>query len=1249
MVSLPDFLKPFQTEAEQYLAQGLIREIAFSGPTYQLQIRDLKSKQEAWSFIQLDANGNIQDCFCTLEDGEELGACAHLAAAYLRIYNGHTQPLHQRFRNSLWNVLCETYAARLGDNPKLFSSVQPGHYTYASASGKVICFIKGVSDASKHRLEQIFERRRKETEETSLKFSNLSQEELTLWRTGRPSAELRYELSFWYDIAQWLMELQDANTPYEISFEHSANQLPNQITVDFGDLSIGFFLAESALPNIIPALATVTSPLTIHNSSYTDIDTVSFDAKKGVMTLSKQPTTTSVEKNESDISVNGWRYVPNKGFYLSTAQAVVDNEVISGATIGKTLTENRALLKLKLPQYKIHDNPITLSYTLSFDPLWNFHIDAYAFQPHDLQQSGAHDFGNWIFIPEQGFYPIEDPYFSTKNFQIPEQQVSDFISQERGWLNTQEGFATHLTNVETLLHYTMDTSNRLRFERLSDIKTWHETHDFGNWVYIAEQGFYAKVSTGTNLPINSDIAISAEQIPLFIRTNRADLRMVPNFFSERSPVLKAELHIVLGEDETIEVSPQFELNPQYKKEDVRFFDDYSYVPGEGFHELPIDARLPERFRHPMHVESDQIAYFLSKELPSLEHFTGHLDPQLIFPKRVVLSAENIERAPETDGTGYLLKLNYVTELGRVPLETIWAAIKAKKHFVFTQAGCFDLSDRRFDWVHALPKKRMDRRRNSLFVSTLELIRLHALEPLEIDSRDKQRAEKSAAVLTELTGFHYTRDPNLSGLYSTLRPYQELGVNWLWFLFSHGLSGLLCDEMGLGKTHQAMALLAAISNENKAQGNPPQHFLIVCPTSVIFHWQEKLQQFLPHLRVCTFHGSERSLASFHQDYDVLLTSYGIWRLEHKLLSSIPFTLAILDEIQIAKNHNSRLNISLRHIDAKMRLGLTGTPIENYLRELKSLFDLVLPTYMPSDADYRELFVRPIEREADPVRRELLSRFIKPFLMRRKKKDVLRDLPEKTEEISHCQLSPEQLMLYNQALLQSRQQLLEQLQDNTSSVPYIHIFALLSNLKQICDHPAVFLKDPTEYKNYASGKWDLFLELLNEARESQQKVVIFSQYLHMLDIIEEHLNEHEIGFATIRGSTTKRGEEITRFNNDPDCEVFLGSLNAAGLGVDLTAGSVVIHYDRWWNAARENQATDRVHRIGQTRGVQVFKLVTKGTFEERIDEMITRKGRLMEEVVTSDDHRFIKAFDRKELIQLLQEVEDYTDLQGDLRDS
>ena len=216
----------------------------------------------------------------------------------------------------------------------------------------------------------------------------------------------------------------------------------------------------------------------------------------------------------------------------------------------------------------------------------------------------------------------------------------------------------------------------------------------------------------------------------------------------------------------------------------------------------------------------------------------------------------------------------------------------------------------------------------------------------------------------------------------------------------------------------------------------------------------------------------------------------------------------------------------------------------------------------------------------------------------------------------------------------QPLIQQLQEGSSPIPYLHIFSLLSSLKQICNHPAAYLNDVEHYRRYECGKWDVCCELLEEARESGQKVVIFSQFLAMLDIFKACFKSSGIGYSEIRGSTKDRGAAIEKFHADPECTVFLGSLQAAGLGIDLTPASIVIHYDRWWNAARENQATDRVHRLGQSRGVCVYKLMTVKTIEERIDQIISRKDQLFEELIQYDDHRIVKKLSRHELIDLLR---------------
>jgi SNF2 family DNA or RNA helicase len=403
--------------------------------------------------------------------------------------------------------------------------------------------------------------------------------------------------------------------------------------------------------------------------------------------------------------------------------------------------------------------------------------------------------------------------------------------------------------------------------------------------------------------------------------------------------------------------------------------------------------------------------------------------------------------------------------------------------------------------------------------------------------------------------------------------------------------------------------------------------------VIYHWQELLRRFLPELKVLTYYGVARSLDAF-DGCDLVLTSYGILRTGKEELKTLSFQLAIYDEIQIAKNASSQTHQALKMMDSKMKLGLSGTPIENRLRELKALFDVVLPGYMPTDAIFRELFIGPIEKLHDEEKKKLLSKLIKPFILRRKKSEVLLDLPEKIEEVAYCDLSNEQKTLYRETALSLKNTLYSELKDETKPVSYVHVFSALSRLKQICDHPALLMEDQSAPFEHQSGKWDLFVELLEEAIGSGQKVVVFSQYLGMLSIIEQYLRKKEIGFATIKGSTRDRSEQLKKFQNDPECAVFTASLLAAGVGIDLTVASIVIHYDRWWNPAKENQATDRVHRIGQNRGVQVFKLVTKRSIEEHIHALIERKKGLIEDIIGHDDADQINYLSRDELIKIFE---------------
>lgn len=1238
-MQLPQVLKPFQKKGEKLLKEGKVKQTEFSGGTYQVQVDDEKAHKEVWSFLQLDENNSLKDSFCSCEESEDVAACPHLVASYLHIFNQTNQPLHKRFEKSLWNKVCHLYSDRLKFDPTKFKHSVNGTYAIYSGSGKQIFVIKGKTKEASLHIKDILFNRLSETEETSLKFSNLPQEEIIQWREGRPSLNLSYELSFWSDLAKWMMSLQDNNEKYSLTFDFTPQGIPNYINMNFDEFFCKFYISEANLPLIIPALSTVKAPLQVHDRISKNITKIIYDKENGCLITHANESSKKLEnfKEDQGFRFGSWMFLPDKGFYPLDPLGIVSSSKICGEELPRVLNENYSFIKEHLEGTSVHEESINASYAINFDNEWNLHINAYVLTPGDLQHHHSRLFGEWAYLDGTGFYKINHLRFKNVSTIVPSNEVGDFIQHHRSWLNMHEGFETHLASIEAQLTYKMASERGpLSFHRtIMAANQIGMSKDFGSWIYLSGQGFYAKTTTPTALPVRPGIALNAEQIPTFIRTNREELKMVVGFFSEENPVIHAGLDVSLDDKKHIIVKPYYDLLTKYEQRKIGFFDEFTFVEGEGFSELPSNCRLPIDYRTDNSIDPNQETLFLNYELPHIKPLIRNIDFRLQKPKKLTLVAHQIIR-PDPNVKGlYSIKLGYFSELGEVLLSELWLAIKKKQRFCFSPAGLIDLEDSRFEWLHFIDKIQINRRSNTLNLSTIELIRLNAFDHIEVLNYNKNEYQKSLELLEELTEFQIPENPILTGLNCTLRPYQQVGLQWLWFLYHHGLSGLLCDDMGLGKTHQAMALFAAIINEYKKMDKDiNRHFLIVCPTSVIYHWQDKLAAFLPDLRVCTFYGSNRSIKELEQ-YDILLTSYGIWRMEHELLSQIPFEVAVLDEIQIAKNHNSRIHASFASLNAQMRLGLTGTPIENHLRELKSLFDIVLPSYMPGEKNYREFFIKPIEKEHDPQRKILLSRLIHPFVLRRKKEDVLVDLPEKIEEISHCGLLEEQARMYNEVVERSRKVILDELKHD-QAIPYIHIFAILSYLKQICDHPACYLKQPENYKQFPSGKWDLFIELLNEARESQQKVVVYSQYLNMLDIMQNYLTEAGIDFASIRGSTTNRGEELKRFSKDPNCEVFLGSLQAAGLGIELTAANVVIHYDRWWNAARENQATDRVHRIGQTRGVQVFKLVTKGTFEEKIDAMIARKGKLMEDIVGVDDHRLLKHFNREEIIELLQSV-------------
>ncbi|MCL4557083.1 MAG: DEAD/DEAH box helicase [Deltaproteobacteria bacterium] len=467
-------------------------------------------------------------------------------------------------------------------------------------------------------------------------------------------------------------------------------------------------------------------------------------------------------------------------------------------------------------------------------------------------------------------------------------------------------------------------------------------------------------------------------------------------------------------------------------------------------------------------------------------------------------------------------------------------------------------------------------------------------------------------------------PAIENMKGVLRDYQVSGYNWLYFLYKNGLNGVLADEMGLGKTHQTMALLSTVYRDGA--GRPS---IVVVPTSVMDHWESKLREYLPWIQVNRYYGKTRSIGS-DRAYHILLTTYAVMSRDIDRLSKLEWEYVVLDEAQKIKNYKTKAYRSSRLLAARHRLALTGTPIENKLTELWAIFDFLLPGYLGTQERFIRDYETPIARHGDARKAETLKRVIHPFKLRRMKADVLEDLPPKIEDLRYCSLTSHQASLYRWLIGTQGGVLIKGLNDETRPIAYMHIFALITKLKRLCDHPALVEKGHDG--PHSSGKFELFKEIMEEAVDSGEKIVVFSQYLEMMDIIQQWLESKKIGFVSLRGSTRKRADVIKKFQEDGTCRVFVGSLMAGGLGIDLHSASVVVHYDRWWNAAREEQATDRVHRIGQRKSVQIFKLITRGTLEEKIDSMIRRKSSLMNSIVESDD-ALLKRFSREDLMELL----------------
>ena len=627
------------------------------------------------------------------------------------------------------------------------------------------------------------------------------------------------------------------------------------------------------------------------------------------------------------------------------------------------------------------------------------------------------------------------------------------------------------------------------------------------------------------------------------------------------------------------------------------------------------------------VAPDEVASFLSRHRSEVAAMPTELLPPelrgggLADPEGAVLTV-----AGEEEGR-FLLSLDYLIGGARVPFGPIARARKSRFPLHVAAGRVLDPQDLRFGWIDLLGEGALRGKGACarLVLAPLEVCRLRSYLPSGHHLEAAPGVSSSALErLESLSPDTPAPPPEESGL--TLYDFQRTGYAWLWFLHRGGYGGLLCDDMGLGKTHQVMALLAAMAS-TEADRRPS--VLIVAPASVLPHWEEKLRRHLPRFPVVLHHGGGRGPVG---GGGIVLTTYGTLRNDAASFPAVPFDLFVLDEIQAIKNRETDTHRALREVRARIAIGLTGTPVENRVEELHALVDFVLPGYLPPAAAFRRTFARPIE-EGDEGARERLRRLVRPFVLRRTKTQVEAGLPEKVEDKRLCDMTPGQAEIYRR-ILADRGAPLRGALGGSGPVSTLHVFALLDRLKQLCDHPDLLLPAGAPPSGETSGKWEAFTEILEEALGSGLKVVVFSQYLRMLDRIEAHLASLGVGHGGLRGATSDRAAPVERFRRDPACLVFAASLKAAGLGIDLTPASVVIHYDRWWNKAREDQATDRVHRIGQKRGVQVITLVPRRSVAERIARIVAAKARLAADLVPEDDPRLFRRFTREELRALLE---------------
>jgi len=610
--------------------------------------------------------------------------------------------------------------------------------------------------------------------------------------------------------------------------------------------------------------------------------------------------------------------------------------------------------------------------------------------------------------------------------------------------------------------------------------------------------------------------------------------------------------------------------------------------------------------------------------------------------RLKTSSENLKKATAAGknyfGLESILKYSYELSIGgEVVSEKEWNdLVNAKSQLVKFRGQWIELDQKKMNQMLEFWQNNANEKPE---INVLELIKLSADEDkFEFDHDDVLK--EMMAKLCDKSKFEVI--PNPDKLNGKLREYQKKGVSWLSYLESLKLNGCLADDMGLGKTIQVIALLIYEREKKEAVLLPT---LIIVPTSVIGNWNREINKFAPHLSRLIHHGSNRCkiVKEFKekvQKYNTVITSYALARRDAKLFQSCEWERIVLDEAQNIKNPKAAQTKAILKIKSKYRLALTGTPVENRLMDLWSIFNFLNSGYLETQAKFRKAFELPIQKENNAFKTKILKNLVEPFILRRMKtdKNIIKDLPDKVEQKVYCTLSKEQASLYESVV----KDILEQIEETDGIQRKGLILSSLTKLKQICNHPSQFLQDNSEFTKQRSHKLSRLTEMIEEAIESGESLLIFTQFKESAIELEQFI-KNELNYNTylIHGSISrKKREQMIQKFQDPETEpsVFILSLKAGGVGITLTKANHVFHFDRWWNPAVEDQATDRAFRIGQKKNVFVHKFVSMGTLEERIDQMIEEKKKISGAIMGSGESWLTELDNEsfKELIALNKEA-------------